>query len=66
MTRIAEILRKQLAGASPEDYWYVRRTVFKIFRDFESWFSQTDPDFLPISFHNLIFEGYPYDLYSGR
>lgn len=66
MAKTAEILRKQLSGATPEDYWYVRRTVFRVFRGFESWFSSEDPDFLPDRFHNLIFEGYPYDLYDGR
>ena len=64
MAKVAEILRKQLAGASPEDYWHVRRTVFKVFREFDSWFTQADPDFLPDRFHDLIFECYPYGLYG--
>lgn len=66
MTRIAEILRRQLNGATPEEYTFTRGNVFDIYVNFDTWFSETDPDFLPDRFHDLIFEGYPPDLYSGR
>lgn len=65
MTRVATILRRQLAGATPEEYLFIRGAVTDLYVNFDTWFSE-DPDFLPDRFHDLIFEGYPPDLYSGR
>jgi len=65
MTRVAEILRKQLHGATPEEYPFIRETVWYIYVNFHAWFLE-DPDFLPDRFQELVFEGYPADLYSGR
>lgn len=64
MTRIAEILRKQLRASPPETYRFVWETVFNLYADFDIWFSATDPDFLPDRFFNLIFEDYPVELYG--
>lgn len=65
MTKVAEILRRQLHGATPEQYTFIRGVVFDIYVNFDTWFSDTDPDFLPDRFHDLIFEGYPVNLYNG-
>lgn len=66
MAKVAEILRRQLAGATPEEYSFIRGVVTDLYVNFEVWFSESDPDFLPDRFHNLIFDGYPADLYGGR
>lgn len=64
MTRVAEILRKQLRAAPPEHYRYTWETIFQIYADLDSWFGGTDVDYLPEAFHRLIFEDYPVDLYG--
>jgi hypothetical protein len=64
MARVAEILRKQLRASAPEFYRFTWSLVFDLFRDFELWFSKTDPDFLPNRFYELVFGEYPVDLYG--
>lgn len=64
MTWIAEILRRQLYMAVPERYTVTRAFVYDIYAEFSLKFSDTDPDFLPVGFHALIFEDYPPDLYG--
>lgn len=64
ITKVADILRRQLNGATPEQYLFVRGFVFDLYVNFDTWFCATDPDFLPDRFFNLIFEDYPTDLYG--
>jgi hypothetical protein len=64
MTRIAEILKRQLRAATPETYEFQRAIVMDIHWDFRRWFTATDPDFLPDRFEDLIFGEYPTNLYG--
>lgn len=64
MTRVAAILRKRLRAATPEQYRAVWETVFEIYADLDTWFGGTDVDYLPETFHELIFEDYPAELYG--
>jgi hypothetical protein len=53
-----------LRASAPEFYRFTWSLVFDLFRDFELWFSKTDPDFLPNRFYELVFGEYPVDLYG--
>lgn len=64
MAKTAEFLRRQLRAATPERYTIVREIVYDLYADFCLWFSETDPDFLPRRYHDLIFEDYPAELYG--
>lgn len=64
MAKIAELLKRQLRAAVPENYTLTRAIVYELFADFTLWFSETDPDFLPRNFYELIFEDYPAELYG--
>lgn len=64
MTKVAEILVRQLRLASPETYRFRRAVVHELYRDFSGWFAEIDPDFLPLRFYALVFGEYPEDLYG--
>jgi hypothetical protein len=64
MAKVAELLRKQLHRATPEQYRIRREFVHDLYLDFTLWFAETDPDFLPVRFYALVFEDYPAELYG--